>query len=100
MKRGFPGGSVVKNPPCNAGDAGSIPDTGRFHVPQSNKAHVPQRLTQCSSAQELQLLKPARPGTLHHNEEKPLLATTTEKPVLHGGSTAKNEKINRTIYVY
>ena len=28
---GFPGGSVVKNPPANAGDTGSIPDQGRFH---------------------------------------------------------------------
>ena len=26
---GFPGGSVVKNPPANAGDAGSIPASGR-----------------------------------------------------------------------
>ena len=26
---GFPGGSVVKSPPANAGDAGSIPGTGR-----------------------------------------------------------------------
>ena len=26
---GFPGGSVVKNPPANAGDAGSIPEQGR-----------------------------------------------------------------------
>ena len=26
---GFPGGSVVKNPPANAGDAGSIPGSGR-----------------------------------------------------------------------
>ena len=26
---GFPGGSVVKNPPVNAGDAGSIPMLGR-----------------------------------------------------------------------
>ena len=25
---GFPGGSVVKNPPANAGDAGSVPDSG------------------------------------------------------------------------
>ena len=25
----FPGGSVVKNPPANAGDAGSIPGWGR-----------------------------------------------------------------------
>ena len=33
---GFPGGSVVKNPPANAGDTGSIPDLGRSHIPQSN----------------------------------------------------------------
>ena len=26
---GFPGGSVVKNPPSNAEDMGSIPDLGR-----------------------------------------------------------------------
>ena len=29
MSIGFPGGSVVKNPPVNAGDAGSIPGLGR-----------------------------------------------------------------------
>ena len=27
--RGFHGGSVVKNPPANAGDAGLIPGSGR-----------------------------------------------------------------------
>ena len=27
-ERGFPGGSVVKNPPANAGDQGSIPGSG------------------------------------------------------------------------
>ena len=27
--RGFPGGSVVKNSPANAGDMGSITETGR-----------------------------------------------------------------------
>ena len=26
---GFPGGSVVKNPPVNAGDTGSMPGSGR-----------------------------------------------------------------------
>ena len=26
---GFPGGSVVENPPANAGDAGSVPGLGR-----------------------------------------------------------------------
>ena len=27
---GFPGGSVVKNPPANAGEVASIPGSGRF----------------------------------------------------------------------
>ena len=31
--RDFPGSPVVKNPPCNAGDAGSIPGQGS-HRPQ------------------------------------------------------------------
>ena len=33
---GFPGGPVVKNLPCNAGDTGSIPGLGRSHMPQGN----------------------------------------------------------------
>ena len=28
-KMGFPGGTVIKNPPANAGDACSIPGLGR-----------------------------------------------------------------------
>ena len=32
----FPGGTVVKNPPVNAGDTGSSPGLGRSHMPQSN----------------------------------------------------------------
>ena len=32
----FPGGTVVKNPPANAGDKGSIPGPGRSHMPRSN----------------------------------------------------------------
>ena len=32
----LPGGSVVKNPPSNARDTGSIPQPGRSHMPQSN----------------------------------------------------------------
>ena len=34
--RAFPSGSVVKNLPASAGDGGSIPGPGRFHMPQSN----------------------------------------------------------------
>ena len=33
---GFPGGTVVKNPPANAGHTGSSPGPGRFHLPWSN----------------------------------------------------------------
>ena len=32
----FPGGPVDKNSPANAGDTGSIPGLGRFHMLQSN----------------------------------------------------------------
>ena len=32
MRRGFPGGSVVKNLPANAGDLGLIPWSGRSLV--------------------------------------------------------------------
>ena len=32
----FPGGTVVKNLPANAGDTGSSPGPGRSHMPGSN----------------------------------------------------------------
>ena len=35
-KWGFPGGSVVKNLPANAGDMALIPGPARSHIPQSN----------------------------------------------------------------
>ena len=31
LREGFPGNSAVKNPAANAGDAGSIPGSGRSH---------------------------------------------------------------------
>ena len=31
-KGDFPGGLVVKNPPANSGDIGSIPDLGTYHM--------------------------------------------------------------------
>ena len=51
--QGFPGGPVVRNPPCNARDTSLIPDPGRSHIPQENLACVPQVL-----AHSAQLLKP------------------------------------------
>ena len=32
----FPGSTVVKNPPANAGDTGLIPGLGRSHMPRNN----------------------------------------------------------------
>ena len=53
---GFPGSSVVKNPPASAGDTGSVPDLGRSHMLW--KSRVPQLLSLWSRAWELQLLTP------------------------------------------
>ena len=49
---GFPGGPVVKNPPANAGDTGSIPGLGRSHMPRSNWARAPQLLSAHATATE------------------------------------------------
>ena len=34
VNQGFPGGLVVKNPPANAGDAGSVPGEGNGNLLQ------------------------------------------------------------------
>ena len=63
-KVGFPGGTVVKNPPANSGDTGSSPGPGRSHMLWSNSVCEPQ------------LLKPARLEPVlcnkrSHRNEKP-----------------------------
>ena len=35
--KAFPGGTVDRNPPASAGDTGSIPGLGRFHMPKAAK---------------------------------------------------------------
>ena len=42
----FPGGPVVKNPPCNAGDVGSIPGQG------TKISHVAGQLSPCTTTTE------------------------------------------------
>ena len=98
--KGFPGGSVVKNLSANAGDKVLTPDPGRSHMPR-----VPQLLSLCSRAWELQLLKSTCPRVCALQQEKPLkleaqalqlensplVTTTREKPKQKGrSSTAKN----------
>ena len=64
ISRGFPGGTLVGNPPANAGDMGLGPGPGRSHMPRSNYVRVPQLQSLRSGAHEPQLLS--------------LRATTTE----------------------
>ena len=68
---GFPGGVVVENPPTNAGDTGSSPGPGGSHMPQSNKALVPQLLSLHSRAHGPQLLKPVRLEPVLRNKRNP-----------------------------
>ena len=58
---GFPGGAVVKNPPCNAGDTGLIPGSGRSHEPWDTKPNAPQLWSLCSKVCTLQPLIPGHP---------------------------------------
>ena len=39
-EKGFLGGTVVKNPPANAWDMGSIPGPGRFLMPPDYKPGI------------------------------------------------------------
>ena len=56
--QGFPGGSVDENPPAKAEDLGSVPGPGGSHMLRSNRARVPQLLSQCSRACAPQYEKP------------------------------------------
>ena len=87
----FPGASVDKNPPANAGDIGLIPDLGRSYRLRGSKCYVPQLLSLCSRAWEPELPKPLHPLASDPPPEKPLqgeawqqqletLAPTREKP--------------------
>ena len=47
-----------KNPPVNAGDTGTTPGQGRYHMSRASKARVPQIPSLHSRALRLQLLGP------------------------------------------
>ena len=81
--RGFLGGAVLKNPPANAGDTGSIPGPERSHMRRATKpvyhnywAYALEPTTHSYWARVLQLLEP---GSLEpvlrnkrsHHDEKP-----------------------------
>ena len=69
---------MVKSPPANAGDTGSIPGLRRSHMPQSNWAHAPQLLNLHSRAHEPQLRSLRAATTEAH--EPTACAPQQEKP--------------------
>ena len=80
VHRGFPGDSVVKNPPANTGDMGLIPGLGRSHRLRSNSAHEPELLKYVH-------LEPCFPGEATamrsphiSTRGQALLAASREKP--------------------
>ena len=87
--RDFPGGPVVKNPPSNSGDTGSIPDQGT-KIPQAMG-----RLSPCATTTE-----PAHSGacaatgekTTHHNKEPECRYERSRVPQLR--PTQPNKLIN------
>ena len=69
---GFPGDSLVKNLPANAGDTGLIPGLGRSHMPHNNEARAPQLLSLRSRAWELKQMKPSCSRVCALQQEMPL----------------------------
>ena len=102
----FPGSSVVKNPPANAGDIGSVLSLGRSHMLRSNKACVLRLLSKLVLESPGAATTEPRCCTEAHMFYSPCFATrgataernwcaaTREKPVQQWRpSTAKNKWI-------
>ena len=97
---GLPGGSLVKKLLVNAGDTGLTPGLGRFHMPQSNKAHTPTTSEPLLQSLEAAAAGPAHPRAHAPQQEKslhpraggsPPHPATREKPEQQQPSTAKTE---------
>ena len=74
----FPGDTVDGNSSASAGDSGSIPDWGRFHIPGSSYTHVPQLRPHTESAVTTDA--PIVSTACAQQQEKPLLTATRESP--------------------
>ena len=69
-RSGFPGGSVVKNPPANAGYMGLVPGAGRDPWSLSCR-EATKPVGHNYWAQEQQLLKPVSPGNHAPQQGRP-----------------------------
>ena len=91
---------MVNNPPGNAGNTGSIPGPGRFHMLRSNWTHAPQLLSPGAATTESTTITEAlRPWSLCSTARK---ATTirslhaTARESLHAATkTQHSQKIQK-----
>jgi len=82
----FPGGPVVKNPPTNAGDTGSIPGQGT-KIP-----HAVEQLILCTTTTEA-----CMPWCLFFTStEQPQLSGTRESPCAEAKSLRTTVKTQRS----
>ena len=95
---------MVKNPPANAGDTGSVPGPGRF-------TQAEEKLSPCTITTAPVLQSPGAAATEASEPESPVSATregaavrglstaTREEPALQERpSTAKNTQINKNYF--
>ena len=99
VKRDFPGGPVVKSPPPNAGDAGSIPGLGTkipHAVGQLSLHATTTELLRLNRACVPQTTEPMRPeACMSQLERENPRATTREKPACHNKEPVPQQKIPR-----
>ena len=80
INRGFPGVPVVKNPPANAGDTGSIPGAGRSHMRRAAKP-------------ESQVTEPVLPSPGLHLPDSRLTATEPHEPCSPSSTTRETPSL-------
>ena len=86
---------MVESLPANAGDTGSSPGLGRFHMPRSHWAREPQLLSQrvwslCSAARGRDGERPT-----HRDEEWSPLAAAGESPRTETKTQHSHKQINK-----
>ena len=80
----FLSGPGIKNLSSSAGDTGSIPGLGRFHLPQGNQARVPQLLNPSGLEQVLH-------NERSHHSRKPQLESRPHLSQLEKARTSNKD---------
>ena len=77
---------MVKSPPCNPRDTGSIPGPGRSHLPQDNEARAPNYRA-CARDLGAAITEAQAPGAYATRQEEPL--QWEAQPTAGGGCTQR-----------